>query len=105
MSDVCTGAVLVLFWFLTLNIRIHMDILVTIRHNTSKSFIYNSFKQKNAPDIHNDDYFPVLGAGGKRAGGWSTAGGAGGGAAGTPRADTRQPLALGNRFTSLQDDS
>lgn len=61
---------------------------------------------KNAPDIHNDDYFPVLGAGGKRAGGWSTAGGAGaGGAGGTPRADTRQPLALGNRFTSLQDDS
>ena len=79
--------------------------LLTIRHITSKSSISNSPKQKNAPDIHNDDYFPVLGAGGKRAGGWSTAGGAGGGAAGTPRADTRQPLALGNRFTSLQDDS
>ncbi|XP_047541616.1 protein CDV3 homolog isoform X1 [Vanessa atalanta] len=57
--------------------------------------------KKNAPDIHNDDYFPVLGAGGKRGGGWSTAGG------GAPaRASAvRQPLALGNRYTSLQDDS
>ncbi|CAH0716979.1 unnamed protein product, partial [Brenthis ino] len=60
-------------------------------------------QSKNAPDIHNDDYFPVLGAGTKRAGGWSTAGGGGGAPA---RAGaTRQPLALGNRFTSLQDDS
>ncbi|CAG9794354.1 unnamed protein product [Diatraea saccharalis] len=54
---------------------------------------------KHAPDIHNDDTFPVLGAGGKR-GGWSTAG------TGAPTpAPTRHPLALGNRFTSLQDDS
>ncbi|XP_045457644.1 protein CDV3 homolog [Melitaea cinxia] len=56
---------------------------------------------KNAPDIHNDDYFPVLGAGGKRGGGWSTAGG---GAPARP-SSVRQPLALGNRYTSLQDDS
>ncbi|CAB3241768.1 unnamed protein product [Arctia plantaginis] len=59
-------------------------------------------QQKHAPDIHNDDYFPVLGAAGKRgAGGWSTAAG---GASAHP-AHTRQPLALGNRFNSLQDDS
>lgn len=57
---------------------------------------------KHAPDIHNDDYFPVLGASAKRGGGgWSTAGA---GAAREPTAP-RQPLALGNRFTSLQDDS
>ncbi|XP_053621456.1 protein CDV3 homolog isoform X2 [Plodia interpunctella] len=53
---------------------------------------------KHAPDIHNDDSFPVLGAGGKR-GGWSAA------AAGALPSAQRQPLALGNRFTSLQDDS
>ncbi|XP_073964829.1 protein CDV3 homolog isoform X2 [Choristoneura fumiferana] len=57
---------------------------------------------KHAPDIHNDDTFPVLGAGGKREGGWSTA--VAGSAA--PRVvGMRQPLALGNRFTELQDDS
>ncbi|KAM3956146.1 protein CDV3 homolog [Aphomia sociella] len=55
---------------------------------------------KHAPDIHNDDSFPMLGAGGKR-GGWSTAGGGGAPASAPPR----QPLTLGNRFTSLQDDS
>ncbi|XP_072937822.1 protein CDV3 homolog isoform X2 [Epargyreus clarus] len=55
---------------------------------------------KHAPDIHNDDYFPVLGAGGKRGGGWSTAGGAP-----AQRPHGRAPLALGNRFTELQDDS
>ncbi|KPJ10948.1 Protein CDV3-like [Papilio machaon] len=62
---------------------------------------------KHAPDIHNDDYFPVLGASAKRggAGGWSTAGAGAGGGAGAQRAGTRAPLALGNRFTSLQDDS
>ncbi|CAK1593246.1 unnamed protein product [Parnassius mnemosyne] len=56
---------------------------------------------KHAPDIHNDDYFPVLGASGKRGGGWSTAGG------GAPQraGSARQPLALDNRFHSLQDDS
>ncbi|CAH2056341.1 unnamed protein product, partial [Iphiclides podalirius] len=56
---------------------------------------------KHAPDIHNDDYFPVLGASGKRGGGWSTAGG------GAPQraGSAQQPLALGNRFTSLQNDS
>ncbi|XP_026741998.1 protein CDV3 homolog [Trichoplusia ni] len=58
---------------------------------------------KHAPDIHNDDYFPVLGASSKRGagGGWSTAG------AGATRDhnNTRAPLALGNRFTELQDDS
>lgn len=62
-------------------------------------------QQKHAPDIHNDDYFPVLGASAKRGGGgggWSTA--APGGAARDQGAQ-RQPLALGNRFTSLQDDS
>lgn len=57
---------------------------------------------KHAPDIHNDDYFPVLGATGKRGGGWSTAGG---GAPPSRPTGTRQTLALGNRFTSLQDDS
>ncbi|XP_049882885.1 protein CDV3 homolog isoform X2 [Pectinophora gossypiella] len=59
---------------------------------------------KHAPDIHNDDYFPVLGAGAKRGGGgWSTAGG-GGGPARAPHGG-RAGLALGNRFTELQDDS
>ena len=62
---------------------------------------------KHAPDIHNDDYFPVLGASGKRGGGWSTAGtGAGPGAgAGATHSSRVSGLALGNRFTSLQDDS
>lgn len=56
---------------------------------------------KHAPDIHNDDSFPVLGrGGGARRAGWSTAG-----AAPPPHHAPRQPLALGNRFTSLQDDS
>lgn len=60
-------------------------------------------QQKHAPDIHNDDYFPVLGASAKRGGGgWSTAGG---GATARDSTAQRQPLALGNRFTSLQDDS
>lgn len=62
---------------------------------------------KHAPDIHNDDYFPVLGASGKRGGGWSTAGGGApalGGQSSRP-ASQSQALALGNRFTSLQDDS
>lgn len=62
---------------------------------------------KHAPDIHSDDSFPVLGAaaaGLRRDGGWSTAPGGGGG--GAPRsAGLRQPLALGNRFHELQDDS
>ncbi|XP_026316335.1 protein CDV3 homolog isoform X2 [Hyposmocoma kahamanoa] len=63
-------------------------------------------QSKHAPDIHNDDYFPVLGAaGGKRGGGWSTAGGAGATSQAQPRSHQRQPLALGNRFTTLQDDS
>ncbi|XP_041982362.1 protein CDV3 homolog [Aricia agestis] len=56
---------------------------------------------KNAPDIHNDDYFPVLGSAGKR-GGWSTAGG-GGPQRSAPAA--ARPLALDNRFTSLPHDS
>ncbi|XP_063835607.1 protein CDV3 homolog [Ostrinia nubilalis] len=56
---------------------------------------------KHAPDIHNDDTFPVLGAGpGAKRGGWSTAG-----ASPAPAHHARQPLALGNRFTTLQDDS
>ncbi|KAL4717881.1 hypothetical protein ACJJTC_005726 [Scirpophaga incertulas] len=54
---------------------------------------------KHAPDIHNDDTFPVLGAGGKR-GGWSTAAGNA-----PPPPAARHTLTLGNRFTSLQDDS
>ncbi|XP_022817134.1 protein CDV3 homolog [Spodoptera litura] len=59
---------------------------------------------KHAPDIHNDDYFPVLGASTKRGGGgWSTAGG--GAARDRDLAAPRHQLALGNRFTSLQDDS
>ncbi|CAG9134212.1 hypothetical protein JYU34_001147 [Plutella xylostella] len=60
-------------------------------------------QSKHAPDIHNDDFFPVLGAapGGKR-GGWSTAGGQGS----APRASAPPaPLALGNRFNTLTDDS
>ncbi|XP_059062549.1 protein CDV3 homolog [Achroia grisella] len=57
---------------------------------------------KHAPDIHNDDSFPELGrgGGGTRRAGWSAP------AAGAPPAHApRHPLALGNRFTSLQDDS
>ncbi|XP_063371076.1 protein CDV3 homolog isoform X2 [Cydia amplana] len=62
---------------------------------------------KHAPDIHSDDSFPVLGAaaataGLRREGGWSTAAGGGGG---QRAASLRQPLALGNRFHELQDDS
>ncbi|GBP37228.1 Protein CDV3 homolog [Eumeta japonica] len=59
---------------------------------------------KLAPDIHNDDYFPVLGAApvAKKPAGWSTAGAAG--RAPAPTA-SRQQLALGNRFTALNDDS
>ncbi|XP_022120958.1 protein CDV3 homolog [Pieris rapae] len=58
-------------------------------------------QNKASLDIHNEDYFPVLGAGAKRGGGWSTAGGAP-----PPRAQhALNPLALGNRFTSLPDDS
>lgn len=57
---------------------------------------------KHAPDIHNDDNFPLLGASGNpRAGGWSTAS-SGGNAPGRVQ---RQPLTLGNRFKSLGDDS
>ncbi|XP_075988323.1 protein CDV3 homolog [Anticarsia gemmatalis] len=60
-------------------------------------------QQKHAPDIHNDDYFPQLGASAKRGGGgWSTAGG---GATVREAGAGRAPLALGNRFTELQDDS
>ncbi|XP_063544530.1 protein CDV3 homolog [Cydia strobilella] len=66
---------------------------------------------KHAPDIHSDDSFPVLGAAAaglrREAGagaGWSTAAGGGGGGAQRSTA-LRQPLALGNRFNELQDDS
>ncbi|CAG4963563.1 unnamed protein product [Colias eurytheme] len=62
-------------------------------------------QNKNPLDIHNEDYFPVLGAGAKRGGGWSTAGAGGAGGTHTRPAAHAQPLALGNRFTSLQDDS
>ncbi|XP_050673748.1 protein CDV3 homolog [Leptidea sinapis] len=56
---------------------------------------------RNAIDIHNEDYFPVLGAGAKRGGGWSTAAGAGS----SRPASSAQPLTLGNRYTSLQHDT
>ncbi|XP_045782523.1 protein CDV3 homolog [Maniola jurtina] len=77
------------------------------RQRASEPVRRSQAQNKNAPDITNDDYFPVLGAaGGKRGGGWSTAGTGAGAGGGAQRAGTgRQPLALGNRFTSLQDDS
>ncbi|XP_034838660.1 protein CDV3 homolog [Maniola hyperantus] len=77
------------------------------RQRASEPVRRSQAQNKNAPDITNDDYFPVLGAaGGKRGGGWSTAGAGAGAGGGAQRAGTgRQPLALGNRFTSLQDDS
>ncbi|CAG9573316.1 unnamed protein product [Danaus chrysippus] len=57
--------------------------------------------RKNAPDIHNDDYFPVLGAARGARAGW----GGGGGAPDRQQQQQqhRPALSTGNRFTSLQD--
>ncbi|KPI96523.1 hypothetical protein RR46_12553 [Papilio xuthus] len=84
---------------------LYFDIIMVLQDVSSK--VVGVALQKHAPDIHNDDYFPVLGASAKRggAGGWSTAGAGAGGGTGAQRTGARAPLALGNRFTSLQDDS
>lgn len=62
------------------------------------------------PDIHSEEYFPTLGGaekpGGatKGSGAWTEAAGGGPTKAGAG-SRTNQPLSLGNRFTSLTNDS